>query len=90
MINAQIFGYIIKYKLPSSIQGSHTWHISQLQDLLTMVEEFGMPHFFKTLTMNEIHKHRNIKNTLASCFFDFRILRTMYNGDPHMQFLPYK
>jgi hypothetical protein len=79
-----MLGYIIKYKLPSSIQGSHTWHISQLQDLLTMVEEFGMPHFKKVLTMNEIHKHRNIKNTSASCFFDYKILRAMYNGDPHM------
>ncbi len=85
-----MLGYIIKYKLPSSIQGFHTWHISQLQDLLTMVEEFGMPHFFLTLTMNEIHKHRNIKNTSTSCFFDYKILRTMYIGDPHMQFLPYK
>jgi hypothetical protein len=72
MINAEIFGYIIKYKLPSSIQGSHTWHIYQLQDLLTMVKEFGMFHFFLTLIMNEMHKHRNIKNTLASCFFDFK------------------
>jgi hypothetical protein len=54
-----------------------------------MVEEFGMPHFFLTSTINEIHKHGNIKNTLTSSFFDYKILRAMYNGDPHMQFLPY-
>jgi ATP-dependent DNA helicase PIF1 len=30
------------------------WHRSQLQDLLTMVEEFGMPHFYKTLIANEM------------------------------------
>ncbi len=55
-----------------------------------MVKEFCMPHFLKTLTIDEIHKHKNIKNTLTSCFIDYKILRAMYNGDPHMQFLPYK
>jgi hypothetical protein len=30
------------------------WHRPQLQDLLTMVEEFGMPHFKKTLIANEM------------------------------------
>jgi hypothetical protein len=47
MINAKFFGYMIKYKFASSIQGSPTWHISQLEDLLTMVEEFGMLQFLK-------------------------------------------
>ncbi len=45
---------IVKYKLLSWIQGSPMWHRSQLQDLLTMVEEFGMPHFKKTLIANEM------------------------------------
>jgi hypothetical protein len=45
MIDAEILGYIIKFKFPSSIQGSPTWYISQLEDLLKMVEEFGMLHF---------------------------------------------
>jgi hypothetical protein len=47
MIDAKILGYIIKYKFPSSIQGSPTRHISQLEYLLKMVEEFGMLHFLK-------------------------------------------
>jgi len=36
----KFFQHIIKYKLPLSIQSSPRWHKSQLQDLLTMVEEF--------------------------------------------------
>jgi len=86
MIDAKILGI----QASIIIHGFPIWHISQLQDLLTMVEEFGMPHFLKTLTIDEIHKYRNIKNSLTSCFFDYKILRIMYNGDPHMQFLPYK
>jgi hypothetical protein len=37
------------YKMQASIiiQGFPTWHISQLQDLLTMEEEFGMLHLLK-------------------------------------------
>jgi hypothetical protein len=44
--DAQIFEYIVKYRLSSSISGSICWHQSQLQDLLTMVQEFGMVHYF--------------------------------------------
>jgi hypothetical protein len=39
MIDAQVLKHIVKYKLPSSIQGSLRWHKFQLQDLLTMVEK---------------------------------------------------
>jgi hypothetical protein len=46
MNDAQIFQHIVKYKLPSSIEGSLEWYQSQLQDLLTMVHEFGMFHIF--------------------------------------------
>jgi hypothetical protein len=44
--NAQIFEHIMKCRLSSSISGSICWHQSQLQDLLTMVQEFGMVHYF--------------------------------------------
>jgi len=54
MSDVEILRNIIKYKLLSSIQGSPTWHRSKLQDSLSMVEEFGMPHFLKTLTTNEM------------------------------------
>jgi hypothetical protein len=90
MIDVWILGYIVKYKLPSSIQEFPTWHISQLQDLLKMVKNFSMPHFFVTLIADEIHKHRNIKHILTSCFIHYKLLIAMYNGDPHMQFLPYR
>jgi hypothetical protein len=29
------------------------WHHTQLKELLVMVENFGMPHFFLTLTFDE-------------------------------------
>jgi hypothetical protein len=54
MTDVEILGHIVKYKLPSSIQGSPTWHRSQLQDLLTMVEEFGMLHFLRLFIVDEI------------------------------------
>jgi hypothetical protein len=41
------FGIYNKIHVSIIIQGSSTWHTSQLQDLLTMVEAFGMPHFLK-------------------------------------------
>jgi len=45
MIVAQVLKHIVKCKLPLAIQGSLRWHKFQLQDLLTMVEKFGMSHF---------------------------------------------
>jgi hypothetical protein len=48
MIDSEILGHIVEYKLPSLIQRSPMWHRSQLQDLLTKVNEFGMLHFLKT------------------------------------------
>jgi hypothetical protein len=51
MTNVEILGHIVKYKLPLLIQGFPTW---QLQDLFTMVKEFGMLHFLKTLIANEM------------------------------------
>jgi hypothetical protein len=30
------------------------WHWPQLQDVLTMVHEYAMPHFFLTLNVNEM------------------------------------
>jgi hypothetical protein len=54
MTNTQIFEQITNYKLPSLIQGSPRLHKSQLQNLLIMVEEFRLPHFFKTLIVHEM------------------------------------
>ena len=53
MTEHDVLQHITKYNLLSSIQGTPRWHKSHLQDLLAMVEQFGMPHFFLTLTADE-------------------------------------
>jgi hypothetical protein len=58
MTDAPVFKHIVKFKLPSSIQGSFRWHKFQLQDLLTMVEKFGMSHFILTLIIDEMTSSR--------------------------------
>jgi hypothetical protein len=44
---------IMKFKLPPSIPLTPQWHHTQFKKLLVMVENFGMPHFFLTLTSDE-------------------------------------
>ncbi len=44
---------IMKFKLPPSIPLTPQWHHTQFKELLVMVENFGMLHFFFTLTLNE-------------------------------------
>ncbi len=44
---------IMKFKLPPSIPLTPQWHHTQFKELLVMVETFGMPQFFLTLTSNE-------------------------------------
>ena len=46
MNDVEVLQYVIKYNLPSFIEGSPRWHKFQLQNLLAMVEKFGMPDFF--------------------------------------------
>ena len=53
MNDAEVLQHVTKYNLPSSIEGSPRWHKFQLQDLLAMVEKFGMLDFFLTLTVDE-------------------------------------
>ena len=53
MTKQDVLQHITKYNLPSSIQGTPRWHKSHLQDLLAMIENFGMPHFFLTLTAHK-------------------------------------
>jgi hypothetical protein len=43
----------MKFKLPPSIPLMPQWHHTQFKELLVMVENFGMPHFFLTLTSDE-------------------------------------
>ena len=50
MNEAEVLQHATKYSLPSSIEGTPCWHKSQLKDLLAMVDKFGMPDLFLTLT----------------------------------------
>jgi hypothetical protein len=46
MIELYVINHIVKFNLPSKLQGSPRCHKSHLQGLLTMVANFGMPQFF--------------------------------------------
>jgi hypothetical protein len=48
-----ILKQIVEYNLLANIPSTPWWHITQLQDLLCMVQHFGMPHFHKTFTVDE-------------------------------------
>jgi hypothetical protein len=43
----------MKFKLPPSIPLMPQWHHTQFKELLVMVENFRMLHFFLTLTFDE-------------------------------------
>ena len=53
MNEAEVLQHVIKYSLPSSIEGTPRWHKSQLKDILAIVDKFGMPNLFLTLTADE-------------------------------------
>ncbi len=48
-----ILNNIMKFKLAPSIPLTPQWHHTQFKELLVMMENFGMPHFFLILTSNE-------------------------------------
>ncbi len=54
MTKQDVVKQVVHYNRPTNIQGTLWWHKTQLQNLLCMVEQFGMPHFFITLTTNEM------------------------------------
>jgi hypothetical protein len=49
---------VVKYTVPISLPGSPSWHRKQLNDLLFLVQEWGMPHLFLTLTADEASEMR--------------------------------
>ena len=53
MNEAEVVQHVTQYSLPSSIEGTLRWHKSQQKDLLAMVDKFGMPNMFFTLTTDE-------------------------------------
>ena len=50
--------FVIKYKIPGKVAHSPSWFRDKLADLLVMVEEFGMPALFLTLTADEVSDTR--------------------------------
>lgn len=54
----EIMRHVLKYTLPSTLPGTPRWHQQHLQDLLKMVDAWGMPHLFLTLTSDEMSSTR--------------------------------
>ncbi len=48
-----VFNNIMKFNLPPSIPLTPQWHHTQFKELLVIVKNFGMRHFFFTLTYDE-------------------------------------
>jgi hypothetical protein len=52
-LKIDVFKNIMKFKLPPFIPLTPQWHHTQFKELLVMVENFGMPHFFLILNFDE-------------------------------------
>lgn len=53
-----LYKRVIKHSIPPSVAGLPNWFFSQFKDLLCMVEYFGLPDFFVTVTADEISETR--------------------------------
>lgn len=51
---AEIWRKVAKTGVPASFLGSPSWHRAQLKDVQCMVEHYGMPSLFLTLTSDEV------------------------------------
>ena len=49
----QIMQHVLKHTVPSTVPGSPAWFRRELQNLLAMVDAWGLPLFFLTLTADE-------------------------------------
>lgn len=49
---------VAKYAIPKSIPNSPAYHRAQLKNLLAMVDCYGLPNFFVTLTADEVSELR--------------------------------
>ena len=49
----QIMQHVLKHNAPSTVPGSPAWFRRELQNLLAMVDTWGLPSFFLTLTADE-------------------------------------
>lgn len=66
--------HVAKHTVPASIPNSPMYHRSQLRNLLAMVDAYGMPNFFLTLTADEVSELRwpeyNVLETQLETIFD--------------------
>jgi hypothetical protein len=56
--DADAIKHVLKHTVPASVFGSPQYWRSNLLDLLQLVQEWGMPHFFLTLTADECSELR--------------------------------
>eukprot|EP00198_Chlamydomonas_reinhardtii_P006415 XP_001695751.1 predicted protein [Chlamydomonas reinhardtii] len=56
--DAKLIKHIIKYSLPSTMPNTPSWHRRNLQDLLALVDRWGLPTHFLTLTADEFSTSR--------------------------------
>ena len=54
----EVYRRMIKQSISYSVPGSPAWHSKHLKDLLCMVQKWGMPSFFLTLTSDEVSSTR--------------------------------
>ncbi|KAG2485199.1 hypothetical protein HYH03_016088 [Edaphochlamys debaryana] len=56
--DAAILKHVIRYSLPSNIPNTPGWHRKNLLDLLALVDRWGMPTCFLTVTADELSMTR--------------------------------
>jgi hypothetical protein len=49
----QAMQHVMKFKVPCTVEGAPQWYRTQLSDLLAMVQHWGMPSIFLTLTAGD-------------------------------------
>jgi hypothetical protein len=53
----QALRHVMKYKVSDDVIGTPSWHRKMFNDLLAMVNHFGMPDLFLTLTSADKAPH---------------------------------
>ncbi len=74
---AEMFEHLAKYKVPGDFSGSPSWHRNALKDLQCIVQHYGMPSLFLTLTADEVSDMRFTEVKNMEDFF----LRFIYSPD---------
>eukprot|EP00983_Pelagomonas_calceolata_P075172 1152879-Pelagomonas_calceolata.AAC.1 len=77
----KVYESVAKCKVPGDFAGLPTWYWSALKDLQCMVESYGTPDLFLTLTADEVSPTRffeisNMENVFLKQWF--------YPGTPHL------